>query len=192
MKKLIISSFIILVISNIAIGLCYLKEHKEKVIGETRSTLNTNKLKARIEAMQGSFMESYRYSNRHLNMPDSQDLSDYTLCLYISEHHCSSCVKSTLEFCKENYSDLSKCNFFINANFNNSSIKYFRIEYQLKCNFISTYDERFSIAEEKYPCFFVYNKKEHETDMFFFPLKHEDDLNKKFLKNVLKKYEELF
>lgn len=143
-----------------------------------------NQLKAVNEGFKGAFLDSQVFNNKQVCLPESEDVLDHTLCLYISENHCSACVNAALAYYTSNYDNIPDSTFIIYANFNANSIRHLKVKHQLKCKIISTYNANIKIADNKYPCFFIYNKERSETEMFLFPLKKQPEMMKKYFENV--------
>jgi hypothetical protein len=153
-----------------------------------KSVLNSNQLKAVNEGLKGAFLDSQVFNNKQVCLPGNENLLDHTLCLYISENHCSVCVNASLAYYLSNHNNIPDSTFIIYANFNSNSIKHLKVEHQLKCKITSIYGTNISIAKNKYPCFFVYNKASLETEMFLFPLKRQPEMMKKYFENVSRRY----
>jgi len=179
---------ILLTISNIVFGFLFYRERYLFDCYKMGFSNEINQLKAVNEDIKGSFLESQFYSNNRITFNGSEKLGDYTFCLYISENHCSVCVNAMIEYYTECLNIVPDSSFIILANFNQNSIRYLKAKHQIKCKIIPTINTNTKIAENKYPCFFIYNKKRHETEMFFFPLKNEPEMVKKYFENINKKY----
>jgi len=179
---------ILLLISSVIFGILFYKERNVFDRFKMVASNEINQLKAVNENLKGSFFESQLYNNEKITISGSEDWSNFTFCLFISENQCSACVNAMLEYYTSNINVVSDSNFIILANFNNNSIKLLRAKHQLKCKIISTIDTNIKIAENKYPCFFILNKKKYESEMFFFPLKNEPEMMKKYFENINKKY----
>lgn len=186
MKYILSAIGIILLISSIIFGLLFFRERaifdRYKIV----SSNETNQLKTVNEYLKGSFMESQFYNNNKISFSGSKNLSDFTFCLFISENHCSACVNAILKYYTSYLNIVPDSNFSILANFNHNSIIHLKALHQLKCKIISTIGTNVNIAENKYPCFFIYNKKRSETEMFFFPLRNEPEMGRSILKLLIR------
>lgn len=178
----------ILLTSCLILSWFYFHERDKFDRCKINSTLNNNQLKAVNEGLKGAFLDSQVFNNTPVCLTENDNLSHHTLCLYISENHCSACVNAALAYYSSNYKNIPDSTFIIYANFNANSIKHLKVEHQLKCRIISTYNTNIKIAENIYPCFFVYNKERSETEMFLFPLKKQPEMMKKYFENVNHKY----
>jgi hypothetical protein len=188
MKYILIAVFIILFASTVLYGIFYYKERNTLDRFKIKYTIENNRLTALNEDLKGSFLNSQIYNDIEIIIPEVDRLSDFTFCLFISENQCSACVNAMLEYFTSNIDIVSDSNFIILANYNQNSIKLLRAKHQLKCKIISVFGKNTNIADNKYPCFFIYNKKRSETEMLLFPLKNEPEMIKKYFRNVNDKY----
>ncbi len=188
MKNIFITIIIVLLIFNFMIGFLFCRERKQFDRSKMVSMNDINKLKAVNEDLKGAIIENQFYNDNKISFSGSESLSDFTFCLFISENQCASCVNAMLEYYTSNSKIIPDSNFVILANFNQNSIKNLKAIHMLKCKIISILGTNVNIAENKYPCFFIYNKKRSETEMFFFPLINEPEMVKKYFGIVNKKY----
>lgn len=188
MKKLSYISILILLVFCITISLLYVQERDKFDRYKIISTQKQNQLKAVNEGLKGAFLDSQLFNNNKVYLPEGQNIPNRSLCLYVSENHCSACVDATLAYYLSNCENIPDSSFVVYANYNSNSIRHLRIKHQLKCKVISVYGSNIAIAENKYPCFFIYNKEKSETEMFLFPLKNQPEMMKRYFQNVNHKY----
>ncbi len=188
MKHILSAIGIVLLIFNSIFGFLFYREREILDRYKLVSSNEINQLKAVNQNLKGSYIENQFYNNNKILFSGSENLSDFTFCLFISENQCSSCVNAMLEYYTSYLDIVPDSNFVILANFNQNSIRNLMALHQLKCKIISTIGTNVNIAENKYPCFFIYNKKRSETEMFFFALRNEPEMVKNYFEIVNKKY----
>ena len=188
MKFIHIIVISILLISCSILSWFYFQERNKFDIYKIKSVQEVNHLKAVNEGLKGAFLESQINNNLKIAFPDEQSLPEFTFCLFISENQCSSCVNAMLKYYTENFNIIPDSNIIILANFSSNALKHLKVKHQLKCRIISTYGTKLTIAENKYPCFFIYDKMNTEIEMFLFPLKNEPEMITKYFENVRDKY----
>jgi len=188
MKYIFLTIGIVLLITNVIVGFLFYREREIFDRYKMVSSNEINQLKAVNQNLKGSFIENQFYNNIKISFSGGESFTDLTFCLFISENQCSACVNAMLDYYTSYQDIVPDSNFTILANFNQNSIKNLMAIHQLKCKIISTIGTDINIAENKYPCFFIYNRKRSETEMFFFPLRDEPEMVKKYFEIVNKKY----
>jgi hypothetical protein len=188
MKFVLLTIISVLIISTATFGVLYYKERNKCDLLEIESTLGKNHLKSINVSLKGAFLDSQNYNNVKLTLPISAESKDTILCLFISKYHCIECVNASLEYCVANNNIIPDSNIVVFADFNPNAIKHLKAEYQLRCKIVSVFNVNVVIANNKYPCFFIYNKETSQTEMFLFPLKNEPEMMMKYFENVSSKY----
>ncbi len=189
MIKYIIRTFVLILLgSTVLFGFLYFKERNIFDLYRIKHTQESNQLKAVGEGLRGLVLNSLVYNNTEISFPKVKKQADYTFCLFISENQCSTCVNAAVKYYLSNRKAIPDSNFLILANYNTNALRYLKAEHQLKCKIISTYGTNINIAENKSPCFFIYNKETAKTEMFLFPLKKESEMIKAYFEKIRDKY----
>jgi hypothetical protein len=63
-----------------------------------------------------------------------------------------------------------------------------KIKNHLSCEIISVFNRNFDFAENQYPCFFIFNKQQRETELVILPLKNDLESMISYFKLVNEKY----
>ncbi len=173
---------------NSLIGLKYYEKRNEFNISKVQSSIRVQQLQIRNEHLINCFLKSQLFNNVRIPFLHEKVLNDYTLCLYISANHCRNCVNDVIKYIEDNRQILLTNKLYILTDFEQKSVEYLKAEFKLNSTFITVEFIDSHYLDNKYPCFFIYNKCTSETEMFLFPLKNEPEMMKRYFENVSSKY----